>query len=60
MDYVNVAVMYADGSSVLAGHTYGDWNATNAGNNDLMAVKLDANGSVLWEWQVRIFANIVV
>lgn len=49
--------MYADGSSVLAGYTEGNWSATNAGSYDFMAVKLDVNGSIVWEWQVRVFTN---
>lgn len=43
------AVMYLDGSSVLAGYTWGNWSWSY----DFAVVKLDANGSVLWEWQVR-------
>lgn len=48
--------MYPDGSSILGGHTYGDWSTTNAGWLDFMVVKLDVDGSVLWEWQVRMIS----
>ena len=38
---------------VLAGQTDGSWNATSAGVSDWAAMKLDANGAVVWKWQVR-------
>ena len=41
-----------DGSVILAGHTKGAWNGPNDGSNDFAAVKLDANGTVVWRWQV--------
>ncbi|CAM9572083.1 unnamed protein product [Ascophyllum nodosum] len=39
-----------DGSVVLAGKTQGSWNATSAGDNDWAAMKLDAEGKVVWKW----------
>ena len=42
-----------NGSVILVGTTYGNWSETNQGGGDFAAVKLDANGSVLWRWQVR-------
>lgn len=49
--------MYPDGSSILTGDTLGSWSTTNAGGYDIMAMKVDVYGSVLWEWQVRILAK---
>ncbi|CAN0213505.1 unnamed protein product [Ascophyllum nodosum] len=40
-----------DGSVVLAGQTDGSWNATSAGVSDWAAMKLDAEGTVVWKWQ---------
>ena len=52
-DYLKAAAMHPDGSSsVLAGFTFGNWSTESSGNTDFMAVNLDADGSVLWEWQV--------
>lgn len=42
-----------DGSIILAGATYGDWNGANAGDSDFAAVKMDADSNVLWRWQVK-------
>lgn len=43
-----------DGSVVLSGHTLGAFaDETYAGGADFVAVKLDADGAVLWTWQVR-------
>ena len=44
--------MNVDGSVVLAGKTGGSWNATSAGDSDWAAMKLDAEGTVVWKWQV--------
>lgn len=39
---------------LCAGETAGDWNGTNSGDDDdLAAVKLDAEGNELWRYQVR-------
>ena len=42
-----------DGSVVLVGETYGDWGTTNAGYYDCVAMKLYANGTLGWTWQVN-------
>ena len=42
-----------DGSVLLAGYTWGDWNGTNAGGRDFAACQLDANGTEIWRWQVN-------
>lgn len=52
-DRLNAVAMTEDGSCVLAGYTSGEWGGQhNLGGNDFAAVKLDANGIVLWRWQV--------
>lgn len=45
--------MDVNGSVVVAGNTYGNWSGVNAGSGDWAAVKLDADGAVLWQWQVK-------
>lgn len=50
-DMFDAATMGLDGSVVLAGYTGGDWASPNAGGNDFAAVKLDADGMLLWQWQ---------
>lgn len=45
--------MADDGSVILGGATYGGWVGTNAGGDDFVAVKLSANGTEEWRWQVR-------
>lgn len=47
-----VAVDEGDGSMVFAGQSEGSWSGDNAGNSDLVAMKLDANGDLQWTWQV--------
>lgn len=52
-DFLTAATMAADGSSVFfGGYTTGDWYGTNAGAEDFAALQLDADGTVLWKWQV--------
>lgn len=41
-----------DGSVVVGGATVEDWYIPNLGGWDMVAVKLDAEGNVLWKWQV--------
>lgn len=43
-----------DGSVVVVGATLGVWNIANVGGWDLAAFKLDADGSLMWKWQVAI------
>ena len=44
-----------NGSVILVGSTYGDWANLNQGGEDFAAVKLNTtDGSMLWEWQVRL------
>ena len=49
--------MSDDGSVVLVGYTYGSWSTTNAGYYDCVAIKLNANGTMLWTWQVNSNVN---
>lgn len=51
-DIFSPVVLGKDGSMVLAGYTFGDWAAGNAGEEDFAAVKLDSDGVELWRWQV--------
>lgn len=46
--------MGKDGSVVLGGMTKGDWDGVNVGEGtqDMVAVRLDADGNLLWKWQV--------
>lgn len=48
--------MGEDGSVVVAGLTHGNWGAANLGSGDFAAFKLDANGTLLWKWQVNLAA----
>lgn len=41
-----------DGSAVLAGLAYGDWDGESSGFTDFAAVKVDRDGRELWRWQV--------
>ena len=52
-DYCYAVAMADDGSVVVGGYTEGDWSGDNAGDNDFVAVKLDATGEEVWVWQVR-------
>lgn len=44
--------MGEDASVVVVGGTGGDWDTPNIGDWDMAAFKLDANGTLLWKWQV--------
>ncbi|CAM9897040.1 unnamed protein product, partial [Ectocarpus sp. 8 AP-2014] len=52
-DVCSAAVVAEDGSIVLAGYTVGSWGGSeaNAGEEDLVVVKLDKDGNELWQWQ---------
>lgn len=48
-----------DNSSViLVGSSYGNWADTNKGGEDFIAVKLDADGNILWKWQVNTHGSL--
>lgn len=42
---------------VISGQTGGDWEVTNAGGPDFVAIKFDADGEELWRWQVCLCAG---
>lgn len=51
-DSISAAAAGDDGSVVLVGSTFGNWSATNKGDADYAAVKLDSDGDVMWRLQV--------
>lgn len=53
-DVANAIAMKDDGSVVVAGSTAGDWDIPSIGGRDFAAFSLDANGDLLWKWQVYI------
>lgn len=58
VDIATGVALAEDGSAVLSGSTTGHWNATNLGEPDFAAVKLDVNGALLWKWQVTTMYSI--
>lgn len=48
-------IIGANDAAVLAGRAGGDWIGENKGEDDFVAVKLSANGTELWRWQVGYF-----
>lgn len=49
------AAIGIDGSVVMSGYTFGNWSATQAGGDDDMdfvAMSMDIDGNILWEYQV--------
>lgn len=53
-DKLHAAATAEDGSVLMAGWTSGNWDGAKGGFYDFVAVKLDADGNVLWNWQVRL------
>ena len=51
-DIIRGVASVSDGSVVLAGYTKGAWIGANDGSYDFAAVKLDAEGTEVWRWQV--------
>ncbi|CAN0468451.1 unnamed protein product, partial [Scytosiphon promiscuus] len=53
---MNAASADADGNFFLAGYTSGsiDGLVDNEGEHDLAAMKIDANGELVWTWQVQV------
>ena len=50
------AAIGIDDSVILSGFTYGSWAGTQAGNQDdrdFVAMSINAEGDVLWRYQVR-------
>lgn len=56
-DELNAVAMWTDGSTILAGASNGDWNASNLGDRDFTACKLDVDGNLRWKWQVTPVTN---
>lgn len=52
-DTLKSIAVAGDGTFILAGYTSGDLGGPNAGETDLVAVKLSPDGDVVWRWQVR-------
>lgn len=52
IDYVYGIAVGDDGSVVVAGGTWGNVCVVNQGGPDMAAFKLDADGTLLWKWQV--------
>lgn len=53
VDVLRDCAATADGNVVLVGQTHGDWNGTQEGLYDAVAVKLNADdGTVLWRYMV--------
>ena len=52
-DYARSAVVAEDGSVFVVIETNGHWGGSlRVGADDFAAVKLDANGTEIWRWQV--------
>lgn len=49
----NAVAVSGDGSVVLGGSTTNMWGDPLAGSSDFKAYKLDAEGMLLWTWQVE-------
>lgn len=47
------ATVSTDSTVVLAGFSSGSWSIVNQGSNNFAAVKLAADGSEMWKWQVK-------
>lgn len=58
VDNATDLALVEDGSAVLSGSTTGDWNVTNLGGTDFAALKLDADGELLWKWQVTTMYSV--
>lgn len=41
-----------DGSAVMSGYTYGSWAATYQGWGDFVVMSMNADGTMLWKYQV--------
>ncbi|CAM9410233.1 unnamed protein product, partial [Hapterophycus canaliculatus] len=52
-DFATSIATADDGSVILAGYTYGSLDGDLEGICDRAVVKLDANGTEVWRWQVR-------
>lgn len=55
-----VVISPDDGSVVVVGRTYGDWEGTSAGEWDFAAFKLDSEGDLVWKWQVSLYCSVSI
>ena len=51
-DSAESVVIAEDGSILVALETDGVWDGDNVGGDDFAVVKLDADGTEIWRWQV--------
>lgn len=49
-----------DNTMILGGYTFGNWTVTNQGGEDFSAAKLDSDGEQMWQYQVKMFASVVL
>lgn len=52
-DTVQALAISDNDSVVLVGHTKGNWSSKNVGYYDCVAIKLDADRTMMWAWQVN-------
>lgn len=50
------AATETDGSMVISGYTDGSWATTNNGGWDFVAMSINVDRNILWEYQVRLKA----
>lgn len=50
-------VQTPDDAFVMSGSTNGSYGGSTSGGEDLVAIKMDANGTVLWTWQVTVTSS---
>lgn len=53
-EFLSSVAIQADGSILLGGDTWGDWDGANAGERDFSMVALSPDGEELWRWQVKL------
>lgn len=59
-DEIQAAAAANNGSVIIAGYTEGSYGAVNAGSGDFVAVKIDRDGNILWQWQVRVTLGLFI
>lgn len=57
-EHLHGGVVGSNGTYVFAGHSEGVWNGTNAGGYDFVVFKVDAQGDIIWIWQVNAGKNL--
>lgn len=51
-DFGTDVAIAGDGSIAICGRTYGNFSEPNAGEADMVVIKLSSDGKALWTWQV--------